>query len=261
MEQTVLKGIFFCDVDGTLLPYGNKSLSTELMELIHQITKEGYLVCISSGRPYLALLELFWEVRDEVAFSCCNGSALFYKEKPLADEVFLQRSVVEGMYDDCLARGCQAIIATSKRIYLSPRKETSSGKKHYVGKPYAQSIESLAEVAQEAHQITICCNENLGETLSYFKDTWADKVHIAVSGHAMFDLSASNKGIALKRVASCFSLPLDRTFAFGDSENDLSMLRLAGKAFVMESSCEALRNEIPDHCQDVGETIRSIVFS
>jgi Cof subfamily protein (haloacid dehalogenase superfamily) len=260
-QTTALKAIFFCDVDGTLLPYGNKRLSSELMELIHQTTEEGYLVCISSGRPYLALLELFWEVREEVVFSCCNGSALLYKGKPLVDEVCLERSVVEGLYRDCLARDCEAIIATAERIYLSPQAKNTSGKKHYENKIYAQSIVDLSEVEQDAHQVTICCNGNLGEVLLHFRKTWSNKAHIAVSGHDMFDLSASNKGIALQRVASHFSLPLAQTFAFGDSENDLSMLRVAGKAFVMESGSELLKSEITNHCQDVGETIRSIVFS
>ncbi|AEV30838.1 HAD-superfamily hydrolase, subfamily IIB [Sphaerochaeta pleomorpha str. Grapes] len=261
MEQFALKGIFFCDVDGTLLPYGNKRLSDEVIELIHQITELGYLVCISSGRPYLSLQELFQEVKEEVIFSCCNGSALFYKGKPLVDEVFLKRSVLEGVYEDCLARDCLAIIATSERIYLSLQQDTPLRKKHYENRSYAQSIADPAQVGQDAHQITVCCNGNLEEVLPYFKKTWSDEAHIAVSGNSMFDLSASNKGIALQRVATHFSLPLAQTFAFGDSENDLSMLRLAGKAFVMEQSSEALKNEITDHCRDVGETIRSIVFA
>ena len=261
MEPLALKGIFFCDVDGTLLPYGNKKLSDELVELIHQITGEGYLVCISSGRPYLSLLELFQEVKEEVIFSCCNGSALFYQGKPLVDGVFLKRSVIEGVYEDCLARDCLAIIATAGTIYLSPQIDAPSRKKHYENRAYAQYITNLAEVRQDAHQITVCCDGNLDEVLRYFKKTWSGKAHIAVSGNEMFDLSASNKGIALHRVANHFDLPLSRTFAFGDSENDLSMLRLAGKAYVMERSCEALKKEITNHCQDIGETIRSIVFA
>jgi hydroxymethylpyrimidine pyrophosphatase-like HAD family hydrolase len=183
-----------------------------------------------------------------------------YKEKPLVEDVYLQRSMVERVYEDCLARSCQAIVATAQRIYLSPQSETPSGKKHYENKVYAQSIVDLSQVKQDIHQITICCDGKLGEALLYFKKTWANEAHIAVSGNSLFDISASNKGIALQRVASHFSLPLSKTFAFGDSENDLPMLRLAGKAYVMESGSEFLKHEIPNHCKDVGETIRSIVL-
>jgi Cof subfamily protein (haloacid dehalogenase superfamily) len=260
LEHLELHGIFFCDVDGTLLPYGNKKPSLDLIALIHEITEKGYLVCISSGRPYPSLKELFEEVSEEVVFSCCNGSALLYKGKPLVDGVFLERSVIEGVYADCLARDCLAIIATAKRIFLSPQTDIPSRRKHYENRIYAQYISKLAEVRQDVHQITVCCDGNLGEVLPYFKETWSGKAHIAVSGNEMFDLSASNKGIALQRVATHFSLPLSKTFAFGDSENDLPMLRLAGKAYVMESGCESLKHEIANHCKDVGETIRSIVL-
>ncbi len=52
-----------------------------------------------------------------------------------------------------------------------------------------------------------------------------------------------SKGTGVRKVAELLGIPAERTVAFGDSANDLAMLRAAGTAVVMGDGAEAAKKE------------------
>ena len=52
-----------------------------------------------------------------------------------------------------------------------------------------------------------------------------------------------SKGTGVLKVAELLGIPAERTVAFGDSANDLQMLRAAGTAVVMGNGSEAAKAE------------------
>ena len=52
--------------------------------------------------------------------------------------------------------------------------------------------------------------------------------------------SGANKGQALQALASYLDIPIEKTFAFGDGLNDLSMIQEAGIGVAMANACEAV---------------------
>ena len=65
------------DIDGTLLPYGQTTLSPTLFPVIRALKERGVIFCPASGRQYHSLRGLFAPVQDELAYLCENGAILY----------------------------------------------------------------------------------------------------------------------------------------------------------------------------------------
>ena len=65
------------DIDGTLLPYGQKELTPRLFPLIERLWARGVLFCPASGRQYHSLRRLFAPIADHLAYLCENGAILY----------------------------------------------------------------------------------------------------------------------------------------------------------------------------------------
>jgi HAD superfamily hydrolase (TIGR01484 family) len=50
------------------------------------------------------------------------------------------------------------------------------------------------------------------------------------------------KGISVKRVASLLSMPMSHTFAAGDAENDISMIKAAGTGIAMANATDEVKS-------------------
>ena len=64
-----------------------------------------------------------------------------------------------------------------------------------------------------------------------------------------------HKGFALKQYAHIKNIPLEEIIAFGNGENDIEMLKIAGKGIAMENSFENVQkiaDDICGNCNDDG---------
>ena len=69
------------DLDGTLMPYGEKCVSPSVISAINRVTDNGITFAVSSGRTYTELLTYLPELSDKAYFICCDGALCVYKNK------------------------------------------------------------------------------------------------------------------------------------------------------------------------------------
>ena len=60
----------------------------------------------------------------------------------------------------------------------------------------------------------------------------------------------SHKGAALQKYASIKNISIDHIIAFGNGENDIEMLKIAGKGIAMGNSFENVKYVADDICED-----------
>ena len=70
-------------------------------------------------------------------------------------------------------------------------------------------------------------------------------VTVASAGHGILEVvsNKAGKGNGVIRIAKRLGIPLDCTITVGDSENDLSMIRVTPMSFAMENASLALKQE------------------
>lgn len=250
------KGIFFSDVDGTLLPRGQKSFGSDVYELIGEIERSGYLFCVSSGRFHISLTSLFNPIPPSMIFSCSNGCRVLYQGKDHLPMRVLDPDMVKDVYETIKEWGAVPMASTEHSIFIDETVYKGEIAKSYREKSYKRIITNASEIDERVLQITCFCPDNRHYFIEKARSFWGGQAHIFSSGNLMFDISPSNKGESLIRISEAFGVDLSQTYAFGDEENDLVMLQTAGLGYLMNTASEDLKEKFPHFCADVPTTIR-----
>lgn len=253
-------GMFFCDVDGTILPHGQREVSSDFFSLVHEAKKKGYLFCISSGRFHLSLLPLFEQVKDEVVFSASNGCRILYQGQELLPNHTIQTSDARQITNDLLSLGAIPLLSGKKAIHLPFSALEQEKSKGYLSKGFTQTFDDFSDIDDEILQITGVCRQNKAAILNQSRKTWADRYHVVTTGKELFDICPTSKGESLLAISSYFGLSRQNTYAFGDDENDIPMLGAAGKGYLMGTAHETLKAQEFEHCHDVVGTVNAILL-
>ena len=77
---------------------------------------------------------------------------------------------------------------------------------------------------------------------------WGDRVNVCFSLPTCLEVMAGgvSKGHALEEVAKLLGYALENSVAFGDGMNDLEMLNLAGKGYIMRNAHQRLKDLLPE---------------
>ncbi len=252
-------GIVFCDVDGTILPHGERTVSSDFFALVEEARQADYLVCISSGRFHEALLPLFSPVSSKVVFSASNGCRVLYQGRELFPNQGIDYSLAEQITSSLHDWGATALISTTDAICLPTVAREQLKAKSYLAKGYTRFFDTFSEVPGDVLQITAVCDGNLSTVLARSREAWGSAFHVVTTGKEMFDICPTSKGISLRAISEHFSVPIAHTYAFGDDENDIPMLEAAGKGFIMGNAHQGVKDREFEHCHDLIGTIREIL--
>lgn len=255
----MLKGIFFCDVDGTLIPPGETRPTESLLDLMREAPKKGYLFCITSGRMYHSIKAAFAPVEDCALFSTSNGGSVFASGKPLPGSLFVPR--VHALEVGRLAslRGRTVLYSSQDCLYetgvVSPFLDSLMAMQG----SHPIAIASPDDLSADPDQLTVVAEDHYEEELAFFKKSFQGILNVAKSGEFLIDVSPADKSRTVRNVCEYYHLPISDSYAFGDTENDLPMLRAAGTGYVMESGSENVKREFPHHTSDLEKTIRNLM--
>ncbi|QCI20193.1 Cof-type HAD-IIB family hydrolase [Buchnera aphidicola (Brachycaudus cardui)] len=77
---------------------------------------------------------------------------------------------------------------------------------------------------------------------------YSDQVNISFSVPGCLEVisSKTSKGYGLQLISNLLNIPLDNFFSFGDGMNDLEMLSISGKSYIMQNADERLKNALPN---------------
>lgn len=77
---------------------------------------------------------------------------------------------------------------------------------------------------------------------------WGDRVNVSFSLPTCLEVMAGgvSKGHALEAVAKTLGHSLESCIAFGDGMNDVEMLSMAGKGFIMQNAHQRLKDTLPE---------------
>ena len=253
------KGIFFSDMDGTLLPRGQKGFDSDIYSLVDEIEEAGFLFCISSGRFHISLTSLFNPIPPSIIFSCSNGCRVLYKGNDHLPMQILDPKLVENIYESIKTWGAVPMASTEHSIFIDESVYAGDIARSYKEKSYKRIIRSAKEIDEKVLQITCFCPDDKHCYREKARKLWGSSAYIFSSGPLMFDICPSNKAESLLRICKSFGVDLANTYAFGDEENDLAMLQAAGKGYLMSTASDSLKKKFPNLCTDVPATIRSLM--
>lgn len=230
------KKIFVFDVDGTLLNNKTNEVPKSALEAIKTLKENGHIVGIATGRNESQLsIVLDRKIFDFIIL--CNGG---YAE--VGGEVILNRKftneeknkISDVLEEHNLIYG----ITTQDTLYTSVPESKNIDRviKHFNVMTPKYDSKFLEKDIYQFMVYEDCINI---ETLKpHFNDYIIYKY-----GDFGFDIDLLhvNKGWALKKLIKHFGVEINNVYAFGDGENDVNFLKVAGTGIALGNASEVAK--------------------
>ena len=231
------------DMDGTLLD-DEKNISRRTKECLGQLIRRGIDVVIITGRSYEALKPYKDELGLETPVICYNGSQTVDGKtgKILRDEVLPDES---SRYIIELARREDIHVQAYKNgtLYFERRRPESDHYESHVNlKGEIVDFDSMNPL-NFTKMMYVGSHERLAGVMRKVEADIGDKTSVMFSNVEFLEFMKKgiSKGEALNLLLSDMGIDPADTIAFGDGDNDVSLLEAAGIGVAMGNASEAVK--------------------
>lgn len=233
--------IVFFDVDGTITHHENGSISHKTKEAIYTLKNKGIKVVAATGRP----LSLCNEIRELGidTFITANGGYVKHNNEVIHKNT-MDRKIIQDVFEfaqkekDALSFYTEEFTMNGieNQNTIKALKETLS-LNEYPGTTELTLIEEVFLMCLFAN------DESAEKYVSRFPDLTFRRWHPFVLNVLQEDIS---KSLAIKKTLEYFNIDKTEAAAFGDGENDIDMLEIAGLGIAMGNGNDKVK-EIADY--------------
>lgn len=249
MLKKTYRGAVFFDADGTLIdtPAGITEPTLKTKECLKALKSEGWLVAIATGRsrcyPPRGCENLFdcW-ITSNGAAGILDGEKLFQRYIP---EETVKRAVeiMDKLNINYVLEGQESCFV--KDI-------SQAGFLKMMGN-YSFSLENFTELENSRREVALSLPWNKlmaawdvgrNEVFAELKEALGKDLDITLQpGNPSADvcLKGISKGTAVKTVLEMLSIEKSQAYAFGDADNDITMMEAVGTGVAMGRHTENLR--------------------
>ena len=241
-----MKGICFFDLDGTLLYDKDDIVPESALRGLSLLKENGYIVCLATGRDMdTHYSRKYKEIVKPNAIIHHNGTKITINGE-LVFEHFMDRELLERALSFAQKENiCMGTSVGDFDYFTLPELKTAADlcyKKESVRnyRPVTELFEknipvsALSVAAPDVSLIKDRVEEGVPELELFMFDgrTGADCVERGFS-----------KADGMNRVCAHYGIDIKDTYAFGDSENDIPMLKAAGKGVAMGNAAASVKEE------------------
>lgn len=238
--------LFVSDIDGTLIDSG-KSISKKNIEAVHKMVSAGIIFTIATGRMYRATLPIAKTLGVDVPIITYNGALIksvggeILYENPLPADVVVELTnffekngwYIQNYSEDNLFF---PVYNDYAKFYENNQKvsgETVGWDAMRTKISHVCKMLNITSGLVETEKISEIVREKFGDKLSVTRSTpiFNEIVRPGIS-----------KASAIKILAQKFNVDISEVMAIGDGENDLPMLKAAGKSIAMGNAADNIKN-------------------
>ena len=234
------KALFF-DIDGTLLTDGTKILPKSAEEAVKKAREAGHMVFINTGRSRILMQEL--EGRIEVdGYLCGCGTLIEVQGRKLMHHVISAERRFE-IQKGILQHKLDGILEGPNGIFVQPGQSHMPGVQKVKDRFLGSGVMFEADWTKGPIMFDkFCVLQDENSDMDGFKKflepdfDWIDR------GHNLFECGPKgfDKATAMEFILHYFDIPWEESYAFGDSSNDLAMIKYACHSVIMEEHAEVL---------------------
>lgn len=232
----MIEAIFF-DVDGTLLSFQTHVLTPATLEALHTLRRKGIRLFVSTGRHYAMLEELHQHFTFD-GYITLSGQYVTVGDRVLAHQP-LEREAVEELVSAVEQHGFSTIFLEGTDIYINAENEAARQFAQGLSVPMPPVRSPQYALGRTLYQaVTFLTREQEHLLLDQAPHLKATRWH-----PSFLDIIPPNGGKdkGMDAILDHFGIPVERTMAFGDGENDLSMLAHAGIGVAMGSASDLVK--------------------
>ncbi|MBU5317635.1 Cof-type HAD-IIB family hydrolase [Clostridium bornimense] len=232
------KKIVFFDIDGTLIDEETHLIPNSTKEALKNLKANGNLAFINTGRPIFEITDYIRSFDFDGYICGCgtyiefNNEVLFYKSLgnklslELAKDIklFNLEGILEGRYDIYFDK-----IENIKNSNVLRIMEQHKREGFFTGS-------TLDDQSMDVDKLVIFCNES--SNFLGFYNKYKNVFDFIKRSDNFYELvpNGYSKASGIKFIIDYLNIPLENTYAIGDSTNDLSMLQYVENSIAMGNS-------------------------
>lgn len=235
--------LLFFDIDGTLIDENTKEIPKTTKQALQKARAEGHQIFINTGRPYSAIPKAI-QALDVDGYVCGCGSYISYHHEvllhtPLTNFTCRQIvQIVDTTHVDAVLEGAHAIYYDAHTTSPAILAMVPDFKKE------GYDVRDLHDPSIIFDKLTCFTDQSCHEDL--FIEMISHYFSIIVRGPHFYECiqPAFSKATGIAFMMDYLNVPLEDVYAFGDSTNDLSMLKATIHSVAMGNSPEELKKEV-----------------
>lgn len=216
---------------------------------MRKINEKNHLIAIVTNRSYKESLKYIEPVKNFVNFFIGNNGAILVdniKHELLKTPMTINLEFINNIIKDVKLLGGAVQIITSKKIYIdtyinflkSDDWLSDLAKELYI-LSFPKYIQETIVKKSEVIQLTIIMNPDLiNELLNYFQKFYNSDYEFKLSSDITLDINVAgvNKYEGIKTIIMLYGLKLGNVFCFGDSLNDIELIKNIPNTYANETS-------------------------
>lgn len=252
------------DFDGTIIKKGMTRPPAAFYEAVSQVLDNRIPFIAASGRQYGNLRNMLAPIADRIHYICENGCLVISDGQVIYKSIFPE-DIAHALLEDMKAYGADRVIVSGEKTsYLL---DANSSFIDYVANVignHVTPVPSFDTISESMMKISIHFPEGVPQNASsFFHNKYDSLLQVTEGGNGWFDfnMKEATKGNALRLLSSHISMSPDKMIVFGDNENDISMLRIAGISYVVSTAKEHVKKYADYICDNVEDIIKSHCIS
>lgn len=230
------------DMDGTFLDDDGHFNRARFQKLLTEMTRQSVRFVVASGNHYPHLPPYFKNLEGAITYIAEDGAQIVNDGKELsADPISdgLVKQVLDWQARDDLFSQAWVILSGRQAAYTQMPKVSH----RFISSSYfyanLTSVLDLREVVDEIFKIDMSWSHyDVGRQEKRFNAAFSGQLRATPSGFGGLDivLPYVSKAYGLKKLQQQWGITPNETLAFGDSPNDIEMLKLARYGYAMKNA-------------------------
>ncbi len=241
--------LLFTDMDGTLLRDDN-TISDAMKRELDRITDAGHHLILTSGRPLPAILEVCEQA--EISYPgmiiVANNGGLIYdcdEDRPILEHLLSQEDIAY-IVSRAQEAGIHIHGYTKSQIVCRSMNEELRYYTRRIHMPVKYVQDIAATLSQGSYKLQVIHLTD-HEALVRFRDSLlpycGDRIQMIFSNEQYLEIlpAQAGKGNAIRFLTDTVPFSRAHTYAAGDAENDISMLKTAHIGIAMQNASEKVK--------------------
>ena len=235
--------VIFFDIDGTLVDDKTQILPQSTCDAIHALVAKGHIPVVNTGRPY-SHLDPRIRALPFAGWICAGGQEVLLQNRWLKKQTIPQDWLPE-IIDQVRRHGLQVVYEAEGGFYLDethPYEHDEIQFQCSLMRRNGGYIRNLGEGIQHPF-VKFCTFDAPGCRRMEFITAVEDRF-VCIQRRGMVELlvKGNSKAAGLQLVLQALDCPVEDTMAFGDSGNDLPMLKAAGIGVCMGNGVQEAKD-------------------
>lgn len=248
-----LKNILFTDLDGTLL-LNDSTISEDMHRGLHNLVDAGHILVLTSGRPLPSILERIETLGLAGAnglhniYVIANNGGILYdcSAKRVISEKKLDPVTMKKAVEMAVDAGLHVHAYTDSEIVGFEDDDEMKYYRRRIHMPLTKTDDIASVCTDGTYKVQIISlNDHpaLERLRAAIDRDLGEKVDTVFANEEYLEIlpKGIDKGRAILEMTDHLAMPRSHTFAAGDAENDLGMIRSAAHGIAMANACDKLK--------------------